>query len=222
MPQPYVMFGVSNLFNDLVDILHLQGSVLKKIVVNVPLLPQQIERLNRLPYRVQTEPISEFSPQPETLYCIGFKGFQMIPLRSFLKNQFALSFTPLIHPTAIVSPTVEVTEGCILGAGVILASHVRLGCHVVINRGSTIGHDTQMDDYVFIGPSVCVCAAVHIEEGAQVFAGSTIIENKIIGKKAQVAAGAVCLCNVPPSVIVAGVPAKEKKSLSSPINHLAN
>lgn len=222
MAQPYVMFGVSNLFGDLVDILHLRGFVLKKVVLNMPLPPEQLERVNRLPYPVQVEPILEFSPEEGELYCIGFKGPQMIPLRSFLKKQFALFFTPLIHPTAIVSPTVEVTEGCMLGAGVILASYVRLGHHVVINRGSTIGHDAQMDDYVFVGPSVCICSAVHLEEGAQIFAGSTIIEKKVIGKESQVAAGAVCLCDVPPHVMVAGVPAKQKKSLNSLINQFAN
>ncbi len=54
---------------------------------------------------------------------------------------------------------------------------------------------------------------VTIEEGAYLGANVTVLHGVTIGKGALVAAGAVVTKNVPPSVLVAGVPARRVKSL---------
>ncbi len=217
--KEFIAFGASNLLGDLIDILHLNDAILVKVVLNIPevlsgnRMPLAI-RLARLPYPVIVERLEEFEPREGQLYFIGFKGSQMIPLRQQLKTTFSIQFANLIHPTAILSPTLTLGEGCVIGAGVIIGSHTTLGNHVVINRGATIGHDVWIEDYTFLGPSSVLCSEVRLREGAQVFAGATVIEGVEIGARAQIAAGAVCIHDVPEEMLVAGVPAVVKKRLT--------
>ena len=56
--------------------------------------------------------------------------------------------------------------------------------------------------------------AVIIEDGAFIGCGSIICPNVVIGENSYVAAGSVVTRNVPPSVLVAGNPAKIIKSLT--------
>jgi sugar O-acyltransferase (sialic acid O-acetyltransferase NeuD family) len=212
------MFGAGDLFGDLVDIVHFSGGRLRKVVLNVPDIEKEgrlsiRERIARMPYEVEIVSLEEFTPSEGEKFFIGFKSYQMIPLRSHLKEKFSIVFENLIHPTAIISPSVEMGEGCVLCAGVIIGSYAKLGNHVVINRGTTIGHDASLGDYLFIGPSSVICSGVIADEGASIFAGATVIERRVIGARSQVGAGGVCLHDVLPGVLVAGVPACPKKSI---------
>lgn len=217
--KKYVMFGFGGLFGDLVDIIHLNGGALKKVVLNVPEVPQENrislqERLSRIPYPVEVAWLADFLPQQEDeRYLFGFKGPQIAPLREALKGDFSLSFENLIHPAAVLSPTALLGEGCVINAGAIIGSNTELGDHVFLNRGATVGHDVRIRNYVFIGPNATVCGQVFIEEGSSIFANATVIERKRVGAYAQIAAGAVCLTDVPPKVLMVGVPAREKKSV---------
>lgn len=56
--------------------------------------------------------------------------------------------------------------------------------------------------------------SVIIEDGAFIGCGSIICPNVIVGENSYVAAGSVVTRNVPPSVLVAGNPAKVIKSLA--------
>ena len=55
---------------------------------------------------------------------------------------------------------------------------------------------------------------VIIEDGAFIGCGSIICPNVVVGENSYVAAGSVVTRNVPPSVLVAGNPARIKKSLT--------
>lgn len=219
----FVMLGAGDLFGDLVDMIHLNGGRLKKVVLNVPDVERKGRlstrgRIDRMPYKVETISLEDFTPEEGEKYLIGFKSYQMIPLRGYLKEKFSLKFENLIHPTAIVSPSVAMGEGCILCAGVIIGSYAKLGNHVVINRGATVGHDAYLEDYSFIGPSGVICSGVIAQEGSSIFAGAKVIERKVIGARSQVGAGAVCLKDVPSGVLVVGVPATVKKHLGAVVN----
>ena len=211
MKKKIVMFGTGGLFGDLVDIIHLNGGLLEKVILNCPESLSE-KRISKLGYPVKLEPLEEFTPAPDEGYVMGFKGAQILPLRRQLKEGFSLSFENLIHPTAILSPSVILGEGCVINAGAIIGSYTTLGDHVFVNRGATVGHDTSIGSYVFIGPNATVCGEVFLEEGVSVFANAVVIERKRIGAHAQIAAGAVCLTDVPLHALMAGVPAVQKKT----------
>jgi acetyltransferase-like isoleucine patch superfamily enzyme len=108
---------------------------------------------------------------------------------------------------------------------------IQLGKNIFINHACSfldIGGITIEDD-VQIGPRVNLTSENHplepadrttliprpilIKRNAWIGAGATILPGVTIGENAIVAAGAVVSRNVPPSTIVAGIPAKVVKTL---------
>jgi len=127
----------------------------------------------------------------------------------------AVRFATLVHPRAWVGNRIEVGEGSIVCAGTLLTTDIRIGRHVIINIGSTVGHDADIGDFVTIAPTVNVSGAVDIGEGVDLGTGSTVIQGKRIGAWSIVGAGSVVVRDVEPDVTAAGAPAKAIKSRSA-------
>ncbi len=225
--KPYVMFGVHPLFGDYVDAIHAAGGFLKRVVLNVP-EPERppgqsfkdgLERYHQwlnsrgVDRRVEVLRLDDYAPRAEEVCILGFRGTKVLPLVKRLREEHALTFPPLLHPTAAISPMAEIAEGVFVGAGAVVAPNARLGPFTLINRGATIGHDANLERCVVVGPSASAASWVHLEEGCVLGIGCTVIERICIGSGSYVAAGAVVLKDVPPGRMVAGVPAAEKKPL---------
>lgn len=110
--------------------------------------------------------------------------------------------------------------------------HTRIGKNVFINFDCTfldLGGIT-IEDGVLIAPKVSLLSEshpvspknrhtlipkpIHIKENAWIGAGATILQGVTIGENSIVAAGAVVNEDVPPNVVVAGVPAKIVKEIT--------
>lgn len=110
--------------------------------------------------------------------------------------------------------------------------HTRIGKNVFINFDCTfldLGGIT-IEDGVLIAPKVSLLSEshpvspknrhtlipkpIHIKENAWIGAGATILQGVTIGENSIVAAGAVVNEDVPPNVVVAGVPAKIIKEIT--------
>lgn len=111
--------------------------------------------------------------------------------------------------------------------------NLRVGRNVFINQGCRLDDigGIEIGDDVMIGPGARLISAGHpldparrrrqvtaapIVVGRNVWigAGATILQGVTIGDDAVVAAGAVVARDVPPAVLVAGVPARVVKALS--------
>jgi galactoside O-acetyltransferase len=106
--------------------------------------------------------------------------------------------------------------------------HTRIGSSVYVNTGLTIIDDSEVriGDRVMFGPHVTIATAGHpihpepratagqfsapvvIEDDVWVGSNVSIMPGVTIGHGSVVAAGAVVNANVPPMVVVGGVPAK--------------
>ncbi|SDR02033.1 DapH/DapD/GlmU-related protein [Flagellimonas zhangzhouensis] len=109
--------------------------------------------------------------------------------------------------------------------------NIKLGKNIFINQNCQILDlgGVTIDDHVMIGPRVnllseshpvdpesrkiLIAKPIHIKENAWIGAGATILPGVTIGAHAVVAAGAVVSKDVPARTVVAGIPAKEVKSI---------
>jgi tetrahydrodipicolinate N-acetyltransferase len=130
-------------------------------------------------------------------------------------------FNARIEPGAIIRAHVEIGDRAVIMMG------------AVINVGAVIGAETMIDMNVVVGGRVFVGKNCHIGAGA-VLAGvieppsadSVVIEDDVlvganavvlegvrVGKGSIVAAGAIVTKDVPPGVVVAGIPAQVVKAV---------
>jgi len=135
---------------------------------------------------------------------------------------------PQVHPTAFLAPTatligdVVVEEGASVWFGAVLRADFD---RIVVGPGSCVQDNAVIHTAeglpTLIGPSVTVAHLAYlegctVEEGALIGVGALVLQRARIGPRAVVAAGSVVLegMAVPPETLVAGVPARPKKTLS--------
>jgi UDP-2-acetamido-3-amino-2,3-dideoxy-glucuronate N-acetyltransferase len=146
------------------------------------------------------------------------------------------------HETAFICPEAKIGEGtkiwnhcqilsgcqigdnCTIGHNILVASTVKIGNNVKIQSNTDVWQGVELQDYVFVGPSVVFTNDFNpraefpknkgeylktlVKIGATLGANSTIICDNEIGKYAFVGAGAVITKNVPDYAIVVGNPAR--------------
>lgn len=218
--RPLILIGVGNMLGDIHDCAEALGRTVTTIVTNMPEVSRPRtkglhERLAELTISPRIVPLEEFTPTP------GSECFLVptTPDRAALVSQLVarhptISFATLVHPRAIVARSVRLGEGVFIGAGSVIASCVELQSHAFVNRAASIGHDSVVRSFARIQPAAAIGGHVTVGVGATVGLGARIIEEREIGAGAVIAAGAVVIRDVPPRVLVAGVPAVQKKRLA--------
>ena len=93
-------------------------------------------------------------------------------------------------------------------ANVAVDADVVIGDHSCLKRSSSVGHETVLGKFVFIGPGATVCGRAKIHDGVFIGAGSCILPGLEIGRDSIIGAGAVVTKNIPPGVLMVGNPAK--------------
>jgi UDP-N-acetylbacillosamine N-acetyltransferase len=118
------------------------------------------------------------------------------------------SLLSAIHPHAVISEDAHLKDGLMVGAGVVIDPYVTLGESCVINRGSLIGHESNIQDCVNISPGVNIGGKVSIGKGTFLGIGSTVINDIKIGSNVVIGAGSVVVNDIPDNVVAYGTPAK--------------
>lgn len=123
-----------------------------------------------------------------------------------------LIFPALIHPSAIIgSDDINIDEGTIICAGCILTCNIDISKFVILNLMCTVGHDTVIQEYCSIMPSVNISGEVKIEKSVYIGTGVKIINQLEIGSNTIVGAGAVVSKSLPANCTAVGIPAKPIK-----------
>ena len=140
---------------------------------------------------------------------VGSVGDSSVRIKLFdMIKEIGFRVPTIISPQAILADDVTIEEGTVIMPGAIVNPGTRIGRNCIINTGSIVDHDCVVEDHVHIAPGATLSGGVHISKGAHIGTGASIIQRIHIGEFAIVGAGAVVVKDVPPNVVVVGVPAK--------------
>lgn len=130
------------------------------------------------------------------------------------ENKF-LNFPNLIDPDVIYSDSINIGQGNIICAGVVLSVNVEIGDFCLIDWNCTVGHETEINSFVTLYPSVNVSGSIVIKEVTEVGTGSHIIQGKVIGSHSIIGAGSVVIRNIPDCCTAVGNPAAPIKFITA-------
>lgn len=114
----------------------------------------------------------------------------------------------IIDPSVMVAPTAVVGAGSYVAAMCVVSPACQIGRHVIVNHGSSIGHDSKVEDFAQICPGGRVSGYCSLGEGAFVGSNGVVAPAVRIGSWSRVGAGSFAMRNVPENATVVGVPAR--------------
>jgi len=149
---------------------------------------------------------------------------------SYIGVNAILRSNSIIYESVKIGDNFECGHGILIREKSVIGDNVRIGTGSIIDGDVSIGDDVNIqssvyipprciiESGVFIAPRVCFTndryppsrrlLGVTVKRNAVLGANSTFISGVTVGEGAVVAAGAVVTRDVPPHVVVAGVPAK--------------
>ena len=207
----WVIFGFGNYISDIFDIIHAHHDQVKAVVKNFEPTGEQLDDIKRrialLGYEIPVVDLNMFAPAPNECYMYGFHTGREKVLQS-LEDTYSITFSNLIHPSALVGSNVRLGRGICIGPHTVIAPNVRIENFSSVNRSCSVGHDTEIGEYVTINPGVSIAGLVRIGERTTIGIGAVVIDKIRVGSDSIIGAGAVVVRHVPDHVVSVGVPAK--------------
>lgn len=171
------------------------------------------EKLDGVEYYLESEYLMSelINNYKNLIVAIGDNRIRLEKSLYYKENGFNLA--TIIHPTAFVSKFSTIKEGSYIGPNSVVNSFSKVGFACIINTGSIVEHECILGNGVHLSPNVSMGGKTIIGNLTWICVGSCIADKIIIGKEVIVAAGSSVIRNVNDNVMVAGVPATEKKNL---------
>lgn len=145
------------------------------------------------------------------LCCLGDSTDRKNVIHTLSKNSH-LVFPSFIADNVIYPSHLTLGKGCIICSSAVITVNVTIGNFVIVNYNATICHDSVIEDFVSIYPSVNVSGYVHVGKYSYLGVGSQILPHLTIGNHSVVGAGAVVTKNIPSHCTAVGIPAKAIRS----------
>lgn len=119
----------------------------------------------------------------------------------------------IVHPSAIVSKYARLSAGSHVVAGAVINAGADIGKGCIINTCASVDHECIIGVGVHISPGARLGGMVSVGDFTWICIGASIANNINIGSNSIVAAGATVLTDVVNNTMVAGTPAREKKTI---------
>jgi len=126
-----------------------------------------------------------------------------------------------VEPGAIVREGARLGDHCVIMMGAVINIAAEVGERTMIDMNAVLGARAIVGKDCHIGAGAVLAGVleppsakpVRIGDGVLVGANAVVLEGLRVGKGSVVAAGAVVVKDVPPGVVVAGVPARIIKNV---------
>ncbi|MBA7623396.1 2,3,4,5-tetrahydropyridine-2,6-dicarboxylate N-acetyltransferase [subsurface metagenome] len=127
-----------------------------------------------------------------------------------------------VEPGAIIREGAEIGKDCIIMMGAVINIGASIGDRTMVDMNVVVGAKAEIGKDCHIGAGAVIAGVleppsakcVSIGDSVLIGANAVILEGVTIYKRAIVAAGSIVLKDVPPDMVVAGVPAKIIKKAS--------
>lgn len=128
-----------------------------------------------------------------------------------LNNNF--KWEKIISKDSFVGEKVQVGEGTVIMSGCVIGPFTKIKSHCLINTGSIIEHENDLDDFSSIGPGVITAGNVKIGKLSHLGIGSVVKEKVNIGKNVIIGGNSFVNKNCINNSIYFGSPAKLVKKI---------
>jgi acetyltransferase EpsM len=193
------------------------GIQIQAFVVDSPTEDQTLLGVKVISVNDVIAQFSSTAAKPQVLVAIG--SIEINKRLTEICESCGFNFFQAINNSIRLENQISIGKGVIIANGTIITSNVTVGDYSIINIGCNISHDVKIGKFVNISPGCNLTGHVVIEDEVFLGAGVTVIPKIKIGKGSIVAAGACVTKDIPPGVMVAGIPAVVKKTLhTSKIN----
>jgi acetyltransferase EpsM len=119
-----------------------------------------------------------------------------------------------VHPSAYVEESALLGPGSIVLVGCTVDMYSRIAENVLLSSRCFVSHHVKIGPHTFVGPAVNLAGRTEVGECCFLGIATTSVDGVRMGRNVQTAAGSVVTKDVPDDVLVAGVPAVVKRTLS--------
>ena len=215
MTRPLVVVGCGGYGREVLDVVHAVNDTLPAhdrwdllgVVDDAP-AEVNLKRLARLdvPFLGAVDELARLPRDASYVAGIGDPRARRTVVRRI--DHLGMVGAQLVHPSATVGSDTELGEGVVVCAGVRVTTNVTLGRHVHLNQIVSVGHDSTLDDFVMVNPLAAVSGDCHLAEAVLIGTCAAVLQGRRVGAEATVGASACVVRDVPPRVVVKGVPAR--------------
>ena len=140
--------------------------------------------------------IENYVPQQNDVSVIAIND----PLTRF-KIELALlekgvTFSSVIHPTALISKTSVLGEGAILAPHVVVTTDVVIGRHAHLNISASVGHDVKIGNFTTMSSYTDVTGKCDVGDFSFLGSGARILPGCRIAARTRIGAGCVVMRSV--------------------------
>jgi 2,3,4,5-tetrahydropyridine-2,6-dicarboxylate N-acetyltransferase len=126
-----------------------------------------------------------------------------------------------VEPGAVIREGARIAKDCVVMMGAVINIGAEVGRGTMVDMNAVLGARAIIGKNCHIGAGAVIAGVleppskkpVEVDDNVLVGANAVVLEGVRIGKGSVVAAGAVVIKNVPPGVVVAGVPARVIKKV---------